>query len=92
MFEIDHQQAFDLSEDLFVAENGARDGACRAGCHASPAALAQRRVDLGNHAIFVEDDGVERAHVVADPAAGAFILIHAGAHRFQGNLALLDVS
>ncbi len=92
MLEVDHQQAFDLGEDLLIAEDRAADCPSRAGCHTGAAALAERRVDFGDHAIFVEEDGVERAQVVADAAAGAFVLVDAGAHRFQGDLALLDAS
>src|SRR3990170_2584216 len=68
--EVDQEQALDLRQDLGVAEPRAADRAGRAGGHAGAAALAQRRVDLGDHPIFVEEDGVEGALVVADAAAG----------------------
>ena len=44
-----HEQALDLGQDLLVAEAGAGDRAGRAGRDAGAAALAQRRVDLGDH-------------------------------------------
>ena len=42
--------------------------------------------------IFVEEDGVEGAQVVADAAAGALFLVDGGAHRFQGDFLLLDLA
>ena len=38
----------------------------------------------------MEENGIERAQVVADAAARAFFFDHAGSHRFQCNLSLLD--
>ncbi len=40
----------------------------------------------------MEEDGVEGAQIVADAATGALRLVDAGAHRLQGDLALLDPS
>ncbi len=51
----------DLRQDLLIAEACAADGTRRASCHASAAALAERRVDFRHHFIFVEENGVEGA-------------------------------
>ena len=75
MHEVHHQQAFDLGQDLLIAEAGAADRTGRAGCDTGATALAERRVDFADHAVFVEEDGVEGTHVVADAAAGAPVLV-----------------
>ena len=86
---VQHQQAFDLSQDLLVAEACSADCTCRAGCHTGAASLAERRIDLRYHAVFVEENGIEWAQVVADPAAGALVLVDAGADRLQGRSRLV---
>ncbi len=92
LLDVQHHQAFDLRHDLFVAEARAHDRTGRAGRHTRAAALAQRRIDFGDHALFVEADGVERTQAVADAAAGAFLFDDAGPDRFERHFLLLDLA
>jgi hypothetical protein len=61
IFDVEHEQPFDLGKDLLVAEHCAADRACRASGYTRAAPLAQRGVNFRHHPIFVKGDGVKRA-------------------------------
>ena len=81
------EQAVDLGEDLTVAETRPGDRSGRAGSHTGTAALAKRLVDLRNHLVFMEQDRIERAQIIADPAARALLLVDRGTYRLKLQLA-----
>src|SRR5512136_1539211 len=90
VLEVDHEQTLDLRQDLFITETRSTDCPGRASRNTGSATLAQSRVDFSYHAIFMEEDGVEWTKVIANPAAGTFLLVHACPIRFKSNFTLLD--
>ena len=69
MLQVNHEQTFDLGEDLLITKPGSADRTRWTGRHASSTSLAKCRIDLGNHTVLMEEDGVEGAHIIADAAA-----------------------
>src|SRR3989304_1824491 len=78
------QRASDLGEYLLIVEMSAGDDPGRAGGHAGAAALAQRGDHPADAFLLVEFDGVKGTKVVADPAAGAALLVDRGHDRLDG--------
>src|SRR5512138_1103069 len=85
------QEPIDLRQDLFITESRAADRARWACRHAGTAPLTQRRIDLRDHAVIDEADGVEWTQPIADLTPRSHLFIHAGAHRLERHFLLQDL-
>ena len=92
MRDVQQEQAVNLRQDLLITEACAADGARRATCHASAATLAESQVDFRHYFVFMEENGIEWAQIVANAAARTLILVNRGAYRFECNFLLLNLA
>src|SRR4030067_1649101 len=77
------QDTFDLRKYLGVCKVCASDGRAGTGRHAGAATLAQSRNHFGDGLIRVEYDGIVRAQIIADAAAGAQLGCNRGPYRLH---------
>ncbi len=84
------QDAFDLGQNLLVAEVGASDHTTWAGGYAGATPLAECRVHPRHRQIFDEVYGTVGAHIVADATTGAPFFINFSTHRLDLHLTLSD--